>query len=73
MTVNFILIVKKLIVLYFPILQIIDMQIFRIATYYKREKKFNVTIDALLFKKNKVSVEGCYCIWVCIFQAVKSS
>ena len=51
MTVNCILIVKKLIVLYFPILQIIDMQIFRIVTYYKREKKFNVTIDALFFKK----------------------
>ena len=27
------------------------MQIFRIITYYKLEKKFNVTIDALLFKK----------------------
>jgi hypothetical protein len=47
MTVNCILMVIKLIVLYFPILQIIDMQIFRIVTYYKREKKFNVTIDAL--------------------------
>ena len=49
MTVNCILIVKELIVLYFPILQIIDIQIFRIVTYYKREKKFNATIDALFF------------------------